>query len=162
LAECDKIWFDGFSNGSPCPCCAPWKLNPQSASEFWGLGHAVLRIQEGKVKTRRRRDREAEEQQKKVALLSCIYLIVVAAISYVLAALAMAQVDLYRILGLRGSELPLIRARGEDIPTWVLQLALAVLIFLLLQPLTVIILGLFSRGKPEEEIVQLPPSPWEH
>ena len=113
------------------------------------------------MSTYRQRREKAEKPKPRSAFLSLIYLIIVAGVAYYLAGLVMDQVDLYKILGLQGSEIPLIKAPGEDIPEWALQLALAFLIFIILQPLAVVITGLFTQGKKKEEFDQLPPGRWQ-
>ena len=112
------------------------------------------------MSTYREREKKAQKVKPATALLSCLYVIIVAAISFLLAGLVLSQVDIYRELGLNNAELPLIKVPGSDIPEWVLQLALAALIFALLQPLVVIIVGLFGRRSGEES-TQPPPNPWE-
>ncbi len=73
----------------------------------------------------------------------------------------MAQIDFYELFGLSDLEIPLLKAPADEIPEWVIQIALAVVIFVILQALMVIIAGLFSRGEREEEFSQHPPNPWE-
>jgi len=92
--------------------------------------------------------------------MSCVYVILVAAIAFAVASVVMARGDLYEVLGLKGAELPLIKVPGEDIPEWALRLVLTAIIFFLLQPLFVIFTGLFTRRKREDEFDQPPPSSW--
>jgi hypothetical protein len=108
-----------------------------------------------------RQREKAEKPKPRSALLSLIYLIIVAGASYYLAGLVMDQVDLYKVFGLRGSEIPLIKVPGQDVPEWALQLTLAFLIFFILQPLVVIVSGLFIQGKKKDEFDQLPPGRWQ-
>jgi hypothetical protein len=82
--------------------------------------------------------------------LSLAYITTVAIVAYFLSSLVVQQVNLYELLGLYDIELPLINVPGRDIPQWVLQLVLGILIFLILQPFIVIITGLFS-GEGQEE-----------
>jgi hypothetical protein len=76
--------------------------------------------------------------------------VAVAVVAYFLSSLVVQQVNLYELLGLYDIELPLVNVPGRDIPQWVLQLVLGILIFLILQPFIVIITGLFS-GEGQEE-----------
>ena len=93
--------------------------------------------------------------------MSCLYLVIVAVGSFLLAGLVMAQVDLYRLAGLNTLEIPVIEVPGSDIPEWALQLVLAVFIFLVVQPVVVILVGLFGRRSDKGEFAQPPPNPWE-
>ena len=113
------------------------------------------------MSTFRQRRNKAEKPKPRSVLLSLIYVIIVAAVAYLLAGLVMDQVDLYNVLGLRGSEIPLINVPGKDVPEWALQLALGFLIFIILQPLVVVVTGLFIRGPKEDEFDQMPPSRWQ-
>ena len=112
------------------------------------------------MSTNRQRREKAEKPKPRSTLLSLIYIIIVAGAAYFLAGLVMDQADLYKVLGLRSSEIPLIKVPGEDVPQWALQMALAFLIFFVLQPLVVIVTGLFTRGTKEDEFDQPPPGRW--
>jgi flagellar basal body-associated protein FliL len=113
------------------------------------------------VKTYQRREQEQEKSKPGTTFLSCVFVVIVAAVSILLAGLVMEQIDFYEAFGLRGSEIPLIKVPGNEIPPSLLQIVLAVVIFFLLQALVVIFAGLFTGHKREEEITQPPPNPWE-
>ena len=106
------------------------------------------------------REKNAEKTKPSTAILSCLYVAVIAFISFLIAGFVMSQVNLYRILGINSLQIPVLDVPGTDIPEWVLQLVLAALIFFLIQPLVVIVVGLFGR-RGGDEYVKPPPNPWE-
>jgi Ca2+/Na+ antiporter len=108
----------------------------------------------------REREKEAEKTKTSTALLSCLYVAAIAVISFFIAGFVMSQVNLYRVLGLSSVEIPVINVPGTDIPELVLQLVLAALVFFLIQPLFVIVVGVFWR-RGGDKAVQQPPNPWE-
>ena len=112
------------------------------------------------MSTYRERQKREQKPRPAAAVMSCVYIILVAAIAFAVASVVMARVDLYEVLGLKGAELPLIKVPGEDIPEWALRLVLTAIIFFLLQPLFVLFTGFFTRRKREDEFNQPPPSSW--
>jgi hypothetical protein len=94
-------------------------------------------------------------------IVGCIYVAIVVAISFVLAGLLMEQFDLFNELGIRDMEIPLINYSLKDMPEWALQVALTAVIFFILQPLIVIVMGAFSRGDSGGKSSPPPPNPWE-
>lgn len=113
------------------------------------------------MSTYRRREEEPEKPKLGATCMSLVYVLIVGAVAFFLAGLVMAQVNLYEVLGLYGTEVPVINASGEDIPKWALQLVLGILIFFLLQPFAVIGLALLGRRKKEDEFGASPQNPWQ-
>jgi hypothetical protein len=112
---------------------------------------------------RRQQSRKEREQVKAgTVLLSLVYFVLIAIVAYFLSRFVLQQVDPYDLLGLYGAQIPLIKTPATDIPRWVFQLILGVIIFFLLQPFVVIFTGLFSGGKKEEdEYGRTFQNPWE-
>jgi TRAP-type C4-dicarboxylate transport system permease small subunit len=109
----------------------------------------------------RNRKNAENKPEPRTAFASCVYVAIIAIVSFLLAGFVMAQVDLYGLLGLNRTEIPFVNIPGQDIPQLVLHLALAVLIFFILQPLVVVVTGLFSRKESEDQFSQAPPNPWD-
>jgi hypothetical protein len=101
----------------------------------------------------RRRKTQKEEAKPKpgTVLVSLVYFTIIAGVAYFLSRLVLQQVDPYELLGLYGTEIPLIKAPATDVPQWVFHLILGLVFFFLLQPFVVLFTGLFSGGKKEEE-----------
>jgi hypothetical protein len=112
------------------------------------------------VSVYRGRDKKDEKTKPSTAISSCLYVAVIAVISFLIAGFALTQVDVYRVLGLNSVEIPVINVPGTDIPQLALQLALAALIFFLIQMLVVIVFGFLGR-RGGEKYVPPPPNPWE-
>jgi hypothetical protein len=112
------------------------------------------------VKSYEQRQKE-EQARPRTLVIGCIYVIVVVAISYVMAGFLMEEFDLFNELGIRDMEIPLVNYSLEDVPEWTLHIALTAGIFLILQPLVVIVMGIFTRGESGTKPSQPPPNPWE-
>jgi len=112
------------------------------------------------VSVYREREKKPEKTKPSTAIMSCLYVAAIAVVSFLIAGFVMSQVNLYRVLGINSMEIPVVNVPGTDIPEWVLQLVLAALIFFIIQPLVVIVVGLFGR-RGRDEYVQPPPNPWE-
>jgi TRAP-type C4-dicarboxylate transport system permease small subunit len=93
------------------------------------------------------RPQEPEKPKRRTACLSLLYVVIVLGVAFLLAGLVMEQVDLYDVLGLYNTEIPLIKVPGTDIPRWVLQLAVAILFFFILQPLIFVVTALLNPKK---------------
>jgi hypothetical protein len=93
------------------------------------------------------RQREPEKPKRRTACLSLLYVIILLGVAFLLAGLVMEQVDLYEVLGLYNAEIPLVKVPGTDIPKWVLQLAVAIVFFFVLQPLIFMVTALLSPKK---------------
>jgi TRAP-type C4-dicarboxylate transport system permease small subunit len=107
---------------------------------------------EGKVKTyQQRREKKDDKPKPQTAFLSCIYVAIIAVVSFILAGLVMEQLDLFNELGIADLEIPLIHFPGRDIPEWALQLVVAAVIFFVLQTLVVVVTGLFGRREKGDE-----------
>ena len=111
---------------------------------------------------RRKTQKEEEKPKAGTVLVSLVYFIIIAGIAYFLSRLVLQQVDPYELFGLYGTELPLIKTPGTDIPRWVFQLILGLVLFFLLQPFVVIFTSLLGGGKKEEEYHRPFRNPWEH
>ena len=110
---------------------------------------------------RRRRSQKEEEKPKKgTVLVSVVYFVIIAGIAYFLSRLVLQQVDPYELLGLYGTELPLIKIPGTDIPRWVFQLIVGLILFFLMQPFVVIFTGLLV-GEKEEDYEREFRNPWD-
>jgi hypothetical protein len=92
----------------------------------------------------RERKQKAEEIQPRIVIFGCIYIIVLTIVAFLLAGVVMDHVDLYRVFNLYGTEIPLVKIRGYDIPQWVLQMILTLIVILFLQPIIIIVVGLIS------------------
>ncbi len=97
------------------------------------------------------RERELKEKEIKrsTKLFNFIYFLIIVAISYFVSTLIMDQIDVYDVLGLYTTQLPMIKKPGTDIPLWVFQVILAFVIFSTLQFIIVFILGLI-KGEEDE------------
>jgi hypothetical protein len=105
-------------------------------------------------------DRKDQKAKPSTTISSCLYVAVIAVVSFLIAGFALSQVDVYRVLGLNSVEIPVINVPGTDIPQLVFQLLLAALIFFLLQMLVVIVFGFLGRRGGEKH--DAPPlNPWE-
>ena len=94
-----------------------------------------------------RERRETEKKAKpRTVFVSFVYFVFVLVVAFFLSGFLMEQVDLGDLLVFR---IPLI---NRAVPQWVFQLALAAIIFLFLQFIFIIILGLFGGKKREEEL----------
>jgi len=82
-------------------------------------------------------------------LFSFIYFLVLVVVAYFLASLVMQQVDLYDLLGLYRTKIPVINVPGRDIPAWALKILLALIILFILQLVSVFVMGFFTGGKRE-------------
>lgn len=125
------------------------------------LGRAALTTREVDVSTYRQRQKEKQEFKSRTAVVGLVYVVGVIAVAYLLSILVISQVDLYDLLGLDRTEIPVINLPGRDIPQWVLQLVLVVLIFFFIQPLVYIAVALFGGGKKEEQQEKSFQNPWE-
>jgi TRAP-type C4-dicarboxylate transport system permease small subunit len=94
---------------------------------------------------------EPKKPKRSTACLGLVYVAIVIGVAYFLAGLVMEQVDLYEVLGLSNTEIPLINTPGREIPTWVLQLGLAIIFFFILQPLVFLVTALLSPKKKEDD-----------
>jgi hypothetical protein len=110
---------------------------------------------------RRKTQKEEEKPKPGTVLVSVVYFTIIAGVAYFLSRLVLQQVDPYELLGLYGTEIPLIKAPGTDIPRWVFQLILGLILFFLLQPLMVIFTSLLGGEKKEEEYRREFRNPWE-
>jgi hypothetical protein len=106
------------------------------------------------------RDKKDQKAKPSTTISSCLYVAVIAVVSFLIAGFALSQVDVYRVLGLNTAEIPVINVPGTDIPQLVFQLALAALVFFLIQMLVVIVCGFLGR-RGGEKYVPPPPNPWE-
>ena len=82
-------------------------------------------------------------------LFSVIYFLVLVVVAFFLASLVMQQVDLYELLGLYRTKIPLINVPGRDIPAWALKIVLTLIILFVLQLVSVFVMGFFMGGKRE-------------
>jgi hypothetical protein len=98
------------------------------------------------------RKQEPKKPKRSTACLGLVYVAIVLGVAYFLAGLVMDQVDLYDVLGLRDIEIPVINTPGREIPTWVLQLGLAIIFFFVLQPLVFLVTALLSPKKKEDDL----------
>jgi TRAP-type C4-dicarboxylate transport system permease small subunit len=121
---------------------------------------AVSSTWEATVSTFREREKEEKKTKPSTAIMGCLYVAAIAIVSFLIAGFVMSQVNLYQVLGLGSAVIPVIDVPGTDIPEWVLQIGLAALIFFLIQPLVVIVVGVLGRQRGRET-VQQPPNPWE-
>lgn len=124
------------------------------------LLQVVPRFEERNVKSYEQRQKE-EQVKPRTTIFGCVYVAIVVAISFFLAGFVMEQIDLYDELGIADMEIPLINYPGKDIPEWTLLAALTVVIFFVLQPLIVIVMGVFSRRDSGDSSSQPPANPWE-
>ena len=110
---------------------------------------------------RRRKTKQEEETPKAgTVLVSVVYFVIIAGIAYFLSRYVMQQVDPYELLGLYGTDLPLIKIPGTDVPRWVFQLILGLVLFFLMQPFVVIFTSLLV-GEKEEEYQRDFHNPWQ-
>ena len=101
------------------------------------------------MSSHRERELEKKEIKRSTKLFNFIYFLIIVAISYLVSTLIMDQVDVYDVLGLETTNLPVINKPGTDIPLWVFQVALALVIFFTLQFIIVFVLGLI-KGEEDE------------
>ena len=109
-----------------------------------------------------RQTRTAKEEEKTsphVGVFGCVYVVGLAIAAFLFAGFLMQQFDLYNELDIGIVDLPLVNTAVE-LPEWALQAAVAVLIFFLVQPFAVILLGMLGLRTTEEESAQYPQGHW--
>jgi uncharacterized membrane protein len=95
--------------------------------------------------------RKKKEPKRSSKLFGFIYFLVLVVVAYFLASLVMQQVDLYDLLGLYRTRIPVINVPGTDIPEWAFKVVLALIILFILQLVSVLVVGFFKGGKRELE-----------
>ncbi len=82
---------------------------------------------------------------------SVVYFIIFVAIAFFLSSLVMNKWDVYDLLSLNTLTIPGINKPGSDIPEMAIQVALAGIIFFILQFVTVFVISIFKREEDEYE-----------
>jgi len=114
------------------------------------------------MRSRQQSKKEKEKVKAGTLFVSLVYFMIIAVVAYFLSRFVLQQVDPYELLGLYGTQIPLIKAPATDIPRWVFHLILGLIFFFLLQPFVVIFTGLLGGGKKEEEYRRPFQNPWDH
>ncbi len=92
-----------------------------------------------------------EGPTRKSKLFGFIYFIILVAVSFFLSSMAMKQWDIYKLLDLKSMTLPLVNKSGDIFPEIAVQLALAAIIFFVLQFVTVFVISIFKKEEDEFE-----------
>jgi hypothetical protein len=97
---------------------------------------------------RRRRDK-AEKPRTTTVLLRFFFVLLIAAAAYLIAGLLMDRLDLYSLVRSNPIEISRIDFSSADLPRWAVQALVGAAIFIILQPLLVILLDL-ARPRRDE------------